>query len=65
MNYKSYDDEALRRILIADPDDTIAICEAAERFAKQNIIGEGDIEIQVCCPECDHEWTEIVEAGDT
>lgn len=39
MNYKSYDDEALRRILIADPDDTLAICEAAERFAKQPEFG--------------------------
>ena len=35
MNYKSWDDEGLRRVLIADPDDTAAICEAAERFAKQ------------------------------
>lgn len=34
MNYKSWPDEDLRRVLLTDPDDTIAICEAAERFAK-------------------------------
>lgn len=36
MNYKSWPDEDLRRVLLTDPDDTLAICEAAERFAKQD-----------------------------
>lgn len=35
MNYKAWPDEDLRRVLLTDPDDTSAICEAAERFAKQ------------------------------
>jgi hypothetical protein len=43
MNYKSWNDEELRRVLIADPDDTAAICEAAERFAK---FGEADLEAE-------------------
>lgn len=37
MNYKSWNDEELRRALVADPDDTLAICEAAERFAKRGL----------------------------
>ena len=41
MNYKSWNDEELRRVLIADPDDTAAICEAAERFVK----GAGEPEL--------------------
>lgn len=34
MNYKSWPDEDLRRVLLTDPDDTLAVCEAAERFAQ-------------------------------
>jgi hypothetical protein len=67
MNYKSWDNEELRRVLIADPDDTAAICEAAERFAKQNVIDEEDVqtvfEVYTTCPECDHEWYETVDTA--
>jgi hypothetical protein len=69
MNYKSWDDEGLRRVLIADPDDTAAICEAAERFAKQGEIVEVDdirtrFEVGVMCPECEHEWREEINTAD-
>lgn len=35
INYSSWNDEELRRALIADDDDVCAILEAAKRFAKQ------------------------------
>lgn len=68
MNYKSWNDEELRRVLLTDLDDTSAICEAAERFAKQHVVDEEEIEtvfeVPVICPECDHEWEETVCTAD-
>lgn len=52
MNYKAWPDEDLRRVLLTDPDDTSAICEAAERFSKATHEDSQLIE----CPECGHEW---------
>jgi hypothetical protein len=68
MNYKSWNDEELRRVLITDPDDTAAICEAAERFAKQEPERDEDerheFDIPVTCPECEYEWDEVVDFND-
>ena len=68
MNYKSFDDEGLRRVLLTDPDDTAAICEAAERFAKQEPEDDGErrheFDIAMECPECGHEWDEPVDFAD-
>lgn len=68
MNYKSWPDEDLRRVLLTDPDDTLAVCEAAERFAKQYVTADEDIEVEfeipVTCPECNHEWEESINRTD-
>lgn len=63
MNYKSWSDEELRRALVTDPDDTSAICEAAERFAKQPLIEK----VEATCDTCGTEfetYTNRDEEGD-
>jgi hypothetical protein len=44
VNYKSWDDEGLRRVLLTDLDDTAAICEAAERFARADGYTQDDLD---------------------
>lgn len=69
MEYGSYSDEELRRVLNADDRDTDAIIEAAERFRKQeNEEDRGavkhEFDMAVECPECNHCWDEYVDVLD-
>lgn len=61
MNYKSWNDEELRRVLLTDPDDTAAICEAAERFAKQPLFEL----VEATCNSCGDEFKTWVNRDET
>lgn len=56
MNYESWHDEDLRRVLIADPEDVDAIIEAAARFVNQPHESE-EVHIPFSCNECGNEDT--------
>ena len=68
MEYGSYSDEELRRVLNVDDRDVDAIIEAAERFRKQECKEESDknheFEMAIECPECNHCWDEYVDVLD-
>lgn len=60
-NYGSYDDDALRRALGADPDDIDAVIEAAKRFER---VAKTDAEFEELEEKIDELQGKLQEAND-